>query len=79
MFAGLLQGVQLNSYLNIKRRARILCQDSVTLIGVVDTDDILEAGEIYVQIRRDSFRCRNAKNEKSFKKALVEQEMNREV
>ena len=30
--------------------------ESATLIGVVDTDGILEEGEVFIQIRRDSYK-----------------------
>ena len=50
--------------------------DSACLIGVADTEGILEEGEIFVQIRRDSFRCRNAQDDEQWKKAKIEQLMN---
>lgn len=53
----LLHGIKLNSYLGINRRGRTVVFDSCTLIGVVDSEGILEEGEIFVQIRRDNFKC----------------------
>jgi hypothetical protein len=58
--------MQLTSYQGIKKKARIIIPDSATLIGTVDTDDILQEGEVFVQIRRDSFKCRDAMDDKAF-------------
>jgi hypothetical protein len=58
--------MQLTSYQGIKKKARIIIPESATLIGTVDTDDILEEGEVFVQIRRDSFKCRDAMDDKMF-------------
>lgn len=63
--------MQLTSYQGIKKKARIIIPDSATLIGVVDTDGILEDGEVFVQIRKDSFKCRNAMDDKLFQRAQV--------
>ena len=46
---------QLAGYQSIKKKARILMQESCTLIGVVDETGLLEPNEIFVQIRRDNF------------------------
>jgi hypothetical protein len=56
MFSSVLYGLQLSSFLNLKKKARILVPDSATLIGVVDEDGILEEDEVFVQIRRDNFK-----------------------
>ena len=62
----LIHGIQLCSYQAIKKKARILVPKSATLIGTVDSDGILEENEIFVQIRRDSFKCSNAKDDRAF-------------
>jgi hypothetical protein len=54
----LLHGIQLVQFQSIKKKARIMVADSATLIGVVDTDGVLEEGEVFVQLRRDSFKCK---------------------
>ena len=56
MFSSVLYGLQLSSFLSLKKKARILVPDSATLIGVVDEDGILEEDEVFVQIRRDNFK-----------------------
>ena len=40
--------------------------DSATLIGVVDESGLLEEGEVFIQIRKDSFKCENAQDDKIF-------------
>jgi len=40
-----------------------MVKNSATLIGTVDSDGLLEHNEIFVQIRRDSFKCNNTKDE----------------
>jgi RNA-dependent RNA polymerase len=52
-----MQGMNFSNLQRLKKKARIYLHDSATLIGVVDEDGILEEGEVFVQIRRDSFRC----------------------
>ena len=56
MFSSVLYGLQLNNYLNLKKKARILVPDSATLIGVADDQGILAEDEVFVQIRRDNFK-----------------------
>ncbi len=63
LISQLLYGIQLCSYQAIKKKARILVPNSATLIGTVDSDGILEENEIFVQIRRDSFKCSDAKDD----------------
>jgi RNA-dependent RNA polymerase len=77
----ILYGIQLCSYQAIKKKARILVPKSATLIGTVDSEGILEENEIFVQIRRDSFKCNDASDERAYKRAQVAQLMdgNREV
>lgn len=69
-----LHGLQLNAYLGLKRKARIIVEDSATLVGVVDADGILEENEVFVQIRRDSFK-NHEKGAGSFEKARISQLM----
>ena len=47
--------MQLNQYLSIKKKCRILLPDSCVLMGVVDPTGTLEENEIFIQIRKDSF------------------------
>ena len=56
MLRNVIYANQLASYQAIKKKARILMQESCTLIGVVDETGLLEPNEIFVQIRRDSFK-----------------------
>lgn len=55
VFSNVLYGLQLNNYLNLKKKARILVPDSATLIGVADDLGILAEDEVFVQLRRDNF------------------------
>lgn len=55
LFSSVLYGLQLNNYLNLKKKARILVPDSATLIGVSDDLGVLAEDEVFVQIRRDNF------------------------
>jgi len=55
VFSSVLYGLQLNNYLNLKKKARILVPDSATLIGVADDLGILAEDEVFVQLRRDNF------------------------
>jgi hypothetical protein len=55
LFSSVLYGLQLNNYLNLKKKARILVPDSATLIGVADDLGILAEDEVFVQLRRDNF------------------------
>jgi hypothetical protein len=63
MISSVVYGIQLSMYQSLKKKARIIIPNSATLIGVVDSEGILEEDEVFVQIRRDSFKCRSA-NEK---------------
>lgn len=40
---------------SLRKKARIMVADSCVLIGVADQQGILEEGEIFVQVRYDSF------------------------
>jgi hypothetical protein len=72
LFSSLLYGIQLVSYQGIKKKARIMVNDSATLIGCVDTEGWLEEGQIFVQIRRDSYKCKKGVSDELFKKIQVE-------
>jgi len=41
LLSSILYGLQLNNYLNLKKKARILVPDSATLIGVCDDLGVL--------------------------------------
>lgn len=75
LMRSMLYSMQLNSYLSLKKKARILVPDSATLIGVVDPTGTLEEGEVFVQIRRDSFKCRNAMDQMIYERTQVKQLM----
>ena len=62
MMQNVINANQLASYQSIKKKARILMQESCTLIGVVDETGLLEPDEIFVQIRRDNFNDRVEKD-----------------
>lgn len=62
MMSSVLYGIQLSMLQSIKRKARVIIPNSATLIGVVDGEGILEENEIFVQIRRDSFKCKDARD-----------------
>jgi hypothetical protein len=55
LFSSVLYGLQLNNYLNLKKKARILVPDSATLIGVSDDLGVLAEDEVFVQLHRDNF------------------------
>ena len=56
MLKNVIHANQLTGIQQIKKKSRILIQDSCTLIGVVDETGLLEPDEIFVQIRKDNFR-----------------------
>jgi RNA-dependent RNA polymerase len=58
--------------MNLKKKARILLPDSCVLIGIVDPAGILEAGEIFVQVRKDSFSMHQHGHGMSKKKKRME-------
>lgn len=65
MFSGVLYGLQLSNFLNLKKKARILVPDSATLIGVVDEDGILNEDEVFIQFKRDNFQMKKETSSKS--------------
>ena len=48
VLSSILYSMQLNQYMNLKKKARILLPDSCVLIGIVDTTGLLEENEIFV-------------------------------
>lgn len=42
--------------MKLKQKAKILVAESAVLIGVVDELGILDENEVFVQLKRDSFR-----------------------
>lgn len=55
IMSSIMYSMQLNQYLNLKKKARILLPDSCVLIGVIDPTGTLEENEIFVQIKKDNF------------------------
>jgi hypothetical protein len=55
IFSSILYTMQLNKYMNLKKKARIMLPDSCVLIGIIDPTGTLEQDEIFVQIRKDNF------------------------
>lgn len=60
IFSSILHTMQLNQFLNIKKKTRILLPESCVLIGVVDPTGTLKHNEIFVQTRRDNFSIHNS-------------------
>lgn len=73
-FSSVLYGKQLVNYQKLKKRTRIYLEDSCTLIGTVDTTGVLGEGEVFVQIRKDSFKQENNSFEYAKYLQLVDQE-----
>lgn len=48
ILSSVIYGIQLSMYLSIKKKARILIPDSATMIGVVDSEGILEENEVFI-------------------------------
>lgn len=55
VFSSILHSMELNQKLNLKKKARILLPESCVLLGIVDPTGTLEEGEVFVQLRKDSF------------------------
>ena len=53
--SSILNCMQLNQLMNLKKKARIILPDSCVLIGIIDPTGTLEEEEIFVQTRKDSF------------------------
>ena len=67
----------LGNSVNLKKKARIKVRDSCVLMGIIDERGILEEGEIFVRIQRQSFAIEEMTeefvNEQGDKKAEYEQ------
>jgi hypothetical protein len=48
IMSSIMYTMQLNQYLNLRKKARILLPDSCVLIGVIDPTGTLEENEIFV-------------------------------
>lgn len=55
VLSSVLYTMQLNQFMHLKKKARIILPDSCVLIGIIDPSDTLEHGEVFVQTRKDSF------------------------
>jgi hypothetical protein len=55
IFSSLLYTMSLSAYMNLKKKARIMVENSCVVIGVVDESGLLEENEIFLQLRRDNF------------------------
>ena len=62
MLSSMVHALQLANFQSIKKKARVMIPESCTLIGVVDETGTLEANEVFVQIKRDSFSCKVKEN-----------------
>jgi RNA-dependent RNA polymerase len=51
IFSSILYTMQLSSFMNLKKKARIIIPDSCVLLGVIDESGVLEENEIFCQIR----------------------------
>lgn len=60
----------LGQSLALKQKARILIPDCAVLIGVIDQYGILEEGEVFVQIRPDSFHTQTRAADKEIEKTV---------
>lgn len=60
----------LGQYVSLKKKARIIINDSCVLIGVPDEAGVLEEGQVFVQIRPDSFVVRDSVAETELKKVI---------
>ena len=45
----------MSNYQEIKRKGRILVEDSANLLGVIDTTGTLENNQVFIQLKRDNF------------------------
>jgi hypothetical protein len=55
VLSSVLYSMQLNKFMNLKKKAKILLADSCVLIGIIDPSGTLEENEIFVQTRKDNF------------------------
>jgi hypothetical protein len=45
----------LGNAVNLKKKARIKVRDACVVVGVIDEEGILNEGEVFVRIQRQSF------------------------
>lgn len=55
IFDSILLNMVLGNSVNLKKKARIKIRDSAVLIGIIDEQGLLNEGEIFVRIQRQSF------------------------
>jgi hypothetical protein len=55
IFDSILLNMVLGNSVNLKKKARIKIRDSAVLIGIIDDQGLLNEGEIFVRIQRQSF------------------------
>jgi hypothetical protein len=55
IFDSILLNMVLGNSVNLKKKARIKVKNSAVLMGIIDERGILEEGEIFVRIQRQSF------------------------
>lgn len=55
IFESILLNMVLGISVNLKKKARIKVKDACVVMGVIDEDGILEEGEVFVRIQRQSF------------------------
>lgn len=55
IFEQILLTMILGNSVNLKKKARIKIRDACVIIGVIDEEGILEEGEVFVRIQRQSF------------------------
>ena len=68
LFNQIVVNMVLGQYVSLKKKARIIIHDSCVLIGVPDEAGVLEEGQVFVQIRPDSFVVRDSVAETELKK-----------
>ena len=68
---------EINQLLLMRKKNRIMLQDSCSLIGVIDADGHLEEGEVFVQIRKDNVLQVNEKSSSDENVKLLKTEMMR--
>lgn len=74
-----MHGMNFANLQRLKKKARIYVHESATLIGVVDEEGILEPDEVFIQIRRDSFRCPMNADDTTINRVKKQQVMNKEA
>jgi hypothetical protein len=60
IFDSILLNMVLGNSVNLKKKARIKVKDACVVMGVIDEEGILEEGEVFVRIQRQSFAIEEA-------------------